>query len=159
MFKTCRIIILVTMSTREVRYDVVAGVGYSFLVSVLTLALEALANIFYPTPLVLSPIWAIYKGIYIRGYWVSFFLILALYGLLIIFVKPYRSEELMGYMGIFRATQRVVIFTIIALAILSIVFDAYTGPLRTRIGLFIVVNVIAGVVGGYLGSKFYFARK
>ncbi|WP_243668925.1 hypothetical protein [Vulcanisaeta sp. JCM 16161] len=63
------------MSTREVRYNAVAGVGYAFFVSVVTLMLEALANIFYPTPLVLSPIWAL-----VRGYWLSLILILALYG-------------------------------------------------------------------------------
>ncbi len=37
------------MSTREVRYNAVAGVGYAFFVSVVTLILEALTNIFYPT--------------------------------------------------------------------------------------------------------------
>jgi len=47
--------------------------------------------------------------------------------------------------------QRIVIFTIIALAVLSMFFDMYNGPLRTRIGLFIVINVISGVIGGYLG--------
>jgi predicted membrane metal-binding protein len=134
------------MSTRDVRYSVVAGVGYSFLVSILTLGLEALANIFYPIPLALSPLWSLYKG-----YWISFLLTLALYGLLIIFTRPYKSEYLMGYAGLLRLMQRIVIFTIIALAVLSMFFDMYNGPLRTRIGLFIVINVISGVIGGYLG--------
>ncbi|BDR91679.1 hypothetical protein [Vulcanisaeta souniana] len=139
------------MSTREIRYNAVAGVGYAFFVSVVILILEALANIFYPTPLVLSPIWAL-----IKGYWVSLVLILVLYGLLILFARPYRTEEMTNYNVYFRPAQRTVIYVIIAVAILSLLFDAYPGPLwgRTRIGLFIVVNVIAGALGGYLAARF-----
>ncbi len=139
------------MSTREVRYNAVAGVGYSFFVSVVTLILEAIANIFYPTPLVVSPIWAL-----IRGCWLSFVLILALYGLLILFTRPYRSEEVMSYNIYFRPAQKTVIYVIIALAILGILFDAYPGPIwsRTRIGVFIAVNILAGAIGGYLGARF-----
>lgn len=136
------------MSTREVRYSVASGVGYSFLVSALTLGLEALANVFYPTPLVLSPIWSL-----IRGYWVSLILTLALYAVLIVFTRPYRSENLMGYAGVLKSAQRVVIFTIVSLAVVSMAFDAYTGPLRTRVGLFIVVNVVSGAIGGYAASR------
>ncbi|MGC8606688.1 MAG: hypothetical protein ACP5GZ_05860 [Vulcanisaeta sp.] len=139
------------MSTRETRYNAVAGVGYAFFVSVVTLVLEAVANIFYPTPLVLSPIWAL-----IRGYLLSFILILILYGLLILFTKPYRSEEMMSYNIYFRPAQRTVIYVIIAVAILGILFDAYPGPLwsRTKIGIFIAVNILAGVIGGYLAARF-----
>ncbi|MGC9136557.1 hypothetical protein [Caldivirga sp.] len=136
------------MSTRDVRYGAVSGVGFSFLVSVLTLALEALANIFYPTPLALSPFWSLYKG-----YWVSFLLTLALYAILIIFTRPYKSEYMMGYSNMLKSTQRVVIFTIVSLAFLSILFDAYVGPLRTKIGIFIVVNLISGIIGGYVGVR------
>ena len=139
------------MSTREARYNAVAGVGYSFFVSVATLILETIANIFYPTPLVISPIWAL-----IRGYWLSLVLILALYGLLILFARPYRSEEMTSYNIYFRPAQRTVIYVIIALAILGILFDAYPGPIwgRTRIGVFIAVNILAGTIGGYLGVRF-----
>ncbi|ADY00271.1 hypothetical protein VMUT_0054 [Vulcanisaeta moutnovskia 768-28] len=139
------------MSTRETRYNAVAGVGYAFFVSVVTLVLEAVANIFYPTPLVLSPIWAL-----IRGYLLSFILILILYGLLILFTKPYRSEEMMSYNIYFRPAQRTVIYVIIAVAILGILFDVYPGPLwsRTKIGIFIAVNILAGVIGGYLAARF-----
>ncbi|MGC8570245.1 MAG: hypothetical protein ACP5L1_02835 [Caldivirga sp.] len=136
------------MSTRDVRYGAVSGVGFSFLVSVLTLALEALANIFYPTPLALSPFWSLYKG-----YWVSLLLTLALYAILIIFTRPYKSEYMMGYSNMLKSTQRVVIFTIVSLAFLSILFDAYVGPLRTKIGIFIVVNLISGIIGGYVGVR------
>ncbi|WP_054853726.1 hypothetical protein [Vulcanisaeta distributa] len=140
------------MSTREVRYNAVAGVGYAFFVSVVTLILEALANVFYPTPLVLSPIWAL-----IRGYWLSLVLILVLYGLLILFAKPYRSEEMTSYNIYFRPAQRTVIYVIIAVAILGLLFDMYPGPLwsRTKIGIFIAVNILAGgTIGGYLAARF-----
>ncbi|WP_054856756.1 hypothetical protein [Vulcanisaeta sp. JCM 16159] len=139
------------MSTREVRYNAVAGVGYAFFVSVVTLILEALANVFYPTPLVLSPIWAL-----IRGYWLSLVLILVLYGLLILFAKPYGSEEMMSYNIYFRPAQRTVIYVIIAVAILGLLFDMYPGPLwsRTKIGIFIAVNILAGAIGGYLAARF-----
>ncbi|MGC9153815.1 MAG: hypothetical protein ACP5GY_08845 [Vulcanisaeta sp.] len=136
------------MSTRETRYSAIAGVGYAFFVSLVTLGLEALANIFYATPLVVSPVWAI-----IKGYWVSLALILVLYGLLILFTRPYRSEEMTSYNVYFRPAQRTVIYVIIAVAILGIAFDAYTGPLRTRIGIFIAYNIIAGAIGGYLSAK------
>ncbi len=140
------------MSTREARYNAVAGVGYAFFVSVVTLILEAVANIFYPTPpLVLSPIWAL-----IKGYWLSLVLILILYGLLILFVRPYRTEEMTSYNIYFRPAQRTVIYVIIAVAILGLLFDAYPGPLwsRTKIGIFIAVNVLAGAIGGYLAVRF-----
>ncbi len=139
------------MSTREVRYNAIVGVGYAFFVSMVTLILEALANIFYPTPLVISPIWAL-----IKGYWISLILILVLYGLLILFAKPYRTEEITNYNIYLRPAQRIVIYVIIAVAILGILFDAYPGPLwsRTRVGLFIVANTLAGAMGGYLAVRF-----
>lgn len=137
------------MSTRDVRYGAIAGVGYSFTVSILTMLLELLANVFYPVPIVLSPLWAIYKGL-----WVNLILILALYGALIIFVKPYRSESLMSYnKQLFAPTLRIAVYTIVAESILTIIVDSYNGPFRTRAGLFIAVNAIAGLLGGYLGVK------
>lgn len=137
------------MSTRDIRYGAIAGIGYSFVVSILTILLELLANVFYPVPIILSPLWAIYRGL-----WVNLLLILALYGLLIIFVKPYKSESLMSYnRQLFAPTLRVAVYTIIAEAILTITVDSYSGPFRTKAGLFIVINIIAGLLGGYLGVK------
>ena len=137
------------MSTRDIRYGAIAGIGYSFVVSILTILLELLANVFYPVPIVLSPLWAIYRGL-----WVNLLLILALYGLLIIFVKPYKSESLMGYnRQLFAPTLRIAVYTIVSEAVLTIAVDSYNGPFRTRVGLFIVINIIAGLLGGYLGVK------
>lgn len=50
------------MSARRLRLQLIAGIGYSFVVSALTLGLELVADIFYPVRLVLSPFWAIYVG-------------------------------------------------------------------------------------------------
>ncbi|ABW02224.1 hypothetical protein [Caldivirga maquilingensis] len=137
------------MSTRDVRYGAVAGIGYSFTVSILTILLELLADVFYPVPVVISPLWAIYRGL-----WVNLLLILALYGVLLIFVKPYRSENLMGYnTQLFAPTMRIAAYTIVTEAILTVIVDSYNGPFRTRAGLFIVINIIAGLLGGYLGVK------
>ncbi|WP_243668927.1 hypothetical protein [Vulcanisaeta sp. JCM 16161] len=56
----------------------------------------------------------------------------------------------------FRPAQRTVVYVIIAVAILGLLFDIYPGPLwsRTKIGIFIAVNILAGAIGGYLAVRF-----
>ncbi len=133
------------MSGRRLRLQLAAGVGYSFIASALTLGLELVADIFYPARLVLSPLWAIYVG-----QWVDLGLIVALYALLLAFASPYGLQEGSSYYPILKDARRLAAYTLAALAIASIAFDAYGGPLRTKIGIFILINLIAGVVGGLL---------
>lgn len=133
------------MSGRRLRLQLAAGVGYSFLVSALTLGLELIADIFYPVRLVLSPFWAIYLG-----QWVDLGLIAALYALLLAFASPYGLQESSSYYPILRDARRLASYTLAALAVASVAFDAYGGPLRTKVGIFILVNLIAGVAGGLL---------
>ncbi len=62
-----------------------------------------------------------------------------------------------SYNVYFRPAQRTVIYVIIALAVLGMLFDAYPGPIwggRTKIGILIAVNILAGAIGGYLGTRF-----
>ncbi|GGP22215.1 hypothetical protein GCM10007981_17380 [Thermocladium modestius] len=135
------------MSARRLRLQLIAGIGYSFVVSALTLGLELVADIFYPVRLVLSPFWAIYVG-----QWVDLGLIVALYALLLAFASPYGLQEGSSYYSILKDARRLAAYTLAVLAILSIAFDAYGGPLRARVGIFILINLIAGVAGGLLSK-------
>ncbi len=80
-------------------------------------------------------------------------LIVALYALLLAFASPYGLQEGSSYYSILKDARRLAAYTLAVLAILSIAFDAYGGgPLRARVGIFILINLIAGVAGGLLSK-------
>jgi hypothetical protein len=129
-------------------WNFLPALGFSLAISVIITLLDLAAKLFYPSNIhwgvVYSPFFAAASG-----QWGPLVLDLLVYGGFLAYNLPrnrrIREEEEPG---------EVAIYTIVALIFLSVIIDlSYGLPLNTRIGVFLLTNVLSAGVGTFLALK------
>ncbi|QKR00595.1 hypothetical protein GWK48_09570 [Metallosphaera tengchongensis] len=130
---------------RALSWSVAAGIGYSFILTIVTAVVSLLVKAFYPPfqfsispirSLVISPV----EGV------VQILVILVL----LAFALPVRSVTIQREL---KEVRKLVIYVSVGYLVLSLLpYAITTNYLQTYVGLVIAFNVINGVVGGVASS-------
>ncbi|BBD73718.1 hypothetical protein HS1genome_2107 [Sulfodiicoccus acidiphilus] len=130
-------------------WNFLPALGFSLFISVIITVTDLVAKLFYPPHvdwgIVYSPFFAAASG-----QWAPLVICLIVYGGFISYNLPrsrrIREENEVG---------DVAVYTAVSLLFLSGLIDlSYTYPLNTRVGIFLVVNVLSALVGTLLAVKF-----
>jgi hypothetical protein len=130
-----------------VSWNIITGVGYSFLLLLAALVLQIVIHFFLPGvgfQVALSPFYALATG-----------RIIAVVSDIIVYASAalYNSSRT-SKVWEESQTNAVAKWTVVALIFASVLFDLTGGaPIQTRVGAFILSALIAGGVGGTLARK------
>ena len=133
------------LNSRELGWNVVTGIGYSFILTIIMAIIALLVKLFYPpSGFYLSPILAL---IYSPAVGIVQLILL---GAIIAFSAPIRTrtarEEL-------RSVRKLAIYVGIGYLVFSLLPYAFHVPyIQTYIGLVIAFNVLNGGIGGLASS-------
>ncbi|PSN87177.1 hypothetical protein B9Q03_11005 [Candidatus Marsarchaeota G2 archaeon OSP_D] len=128
-------------------WNIIAGVGYSFLLMLVALVIQLVIHLFLPAvsfEVALCPFYALATGRIIAT--VSDVLVYASAA----FYNSSRTSKVWEE----SQTNTVARWTVVALIFASAIFD-FTGgdPIQTRVGAFILSGLVAGGVGGLLARR------
>ncbi|BCU70864.1 hypothetical protein [Stygiolobus caldivivus] len=133
------------INSRELGWNVLTGIGFSFVITIVMAILAGIVKLFYPpTDISISPIISIFQSPAL-----GIIQIIMLAGI-IAFVTPVRSKVIREELG---GIRRLGIYVGVGYLIFSILPYAFHVPYpQTYIGLIIAFNVINGFVGGYAST-------
>lgn len=129
-----------------VTWNVVAGMGYSFLLMLGAAAFQLVIEVFLPRPtfgIYLSPLYAFASGRVVSGLADTL-----LYSLVVLYNSKWSSrtrEE--------RYTSTLSAWCTLSLIFVTVLFDATAGyPVQTRLGAFVLAGALSGLIGGLISA-------
>jgi hypothetical protein len=133
------------MNSRDLSWNIAAGVGFSFVLTVIMAITAVAVKLFYPPSIIsISPIISLFIT---PALGIIQLIVLALS---VAFVTPIRSNLIVKELG---GTRKLGFYTGAGYLIFSILLYAFHVPyIQTYVGLIIAFNIINGAIGGFASS-------
>lgn len=133
------------MNSRDLGWNIAAGIGFSFVLTIIMAITAVAVKLFYPPSVILiSPIISLVIS---PALGIIQLIVLALS---IAFVTPIRSNLIAKELG---GTRKLGFYVGVGYLIFSILPYAFHVPyLQTYVGLIIAFNIINGTIGGFASS-------